>query len=208
MRIHKTILTQKCKRLGTPFVLQKSHIPTITRKSEKSKNPEQAFEESKRCKKKKKDKKKDKKLTGVQSLADVMDPPLSRYLPLEQGASGCQYTTTAAAGRRYMSPWLQEPVTCSSEWSKFTHKQCLSRHHAKLLLSQEESYSIRLEAHELFLRTALTKCEEIQDQFQVNGRAALQIGHLSKLEYCTPNQLPTQGLSRRTPLQTNSFARL
>jgi hypothetical protein len=41
----------------------------------------------------------------------------------------------------------------------------------------EDAYQIRLEAHELFCRNALTRTEEIQNQFRINGRAALQIGN-------------------------------
>eukprot|EP00526_Cylindrotheca_closterium_P001991 CAMPEP_0113603118 /NCGR_PEP_ID=MMETSP0017_2-20120614/1110_1 /TAXON_ID=2856 /ORGANISM="Cylindrotheca closterium" /LENGTH=1139 /DNA_ID=CAMNT_0000511493 /DNA_START=306 /DNA_END=3725 /DNA_ORIENTATION=- /assembly_acc=CAM_ASM_000147 len=41
----------------------------------------------------------------------------------------------------------------------------------------EDVYQIRLEAHELFGRNALTRTEEIQNQFRINGRAALQIGN-------------------------------
>lgn len=41
----------------------------------------------------------------------------------------------------------------------------------------EDAYQIRLEAHELFCRSALTRTEEIQNQFRINGRAALQIGN-------------------------------
>jgi hypothetical protein len=45
------------------------------------------------------------------------------------------------------------------------------------ILEVEDSYQIRLEAHELFARNALLKTEEIQNQFRINGRAALQIGN-------------------------------
>jgi len=41
----------------------------------------------------------------------------------------------------------------------------------------EDVYQIRLEAHELFGRNALTRTEEIQNQFRINGRAATQIGN-------------------------------
>jgi len=41
----------------------------------------------------------------------------------------------------------------------------------------EDSYQIRLEAHEMFARNALERTEEIQNQFRINGRAALQIGN-------------------------------
>jgi hypothetical protein len=41
----------------------------------------------------------------------------------------------------------------------------------------EDSYQVRLEAHELFCRNALNRTEEIQNQFRINGRAALQIGN-------------------------------
>ena len=41
----------------------------------------------------------------------------------------------------------------------------------------EDSYQVRLEAHELFCRNALARTEEIQNQFRINGRAALQIGN-------------------------------
>ena len=41
----------------------------------------------------------------------------------------------------------------------------------------EDAYQIRLEAHELFCRNALGRTEEIQNQFRINGRAALQIGN-------------------------------
>jgi hypothetical protein len=41
----------------------------------------------------------------------------------------------------------------------------------------EDAYQIRLEAHELFARNALARTEEIQNQFRINGRAALQIGN-------------------------------
>jgi hypothetical protein len=41
----------------------------------------------------------------------------------------------------------------------------------------EDVYQIRLEAHELFGRNALNRTEEIQNQFRINGRAALQIGN-------------------------------
>lgn len=41
----------------------------------------------------------------------------------------------------------------------------------------EDAYQIRLEAHELFCRNALARTEEIQNQFRINGRAALQIGN-------------------------------
>lgn len=40
-----------------------------------------------------------------------------------------------------------------------------------------DAYQIRLEAHELFCRNALGRTEEIQNQFRINGRAALQIGN-------------------------------
>ncbi|KAL3907894.1 MAG: hypothetical protein SGILL_008686, partial [Bacillariaceae sp.] len=45
------------------------------------------------------------------------------------------------------------------------------------VLEVEDSYQIRLEAHELFCRNALARTEEIQNQFRINGRAALQIGN-------------------------------
>ena len=45
------------------------------------------------------------------------------------------------------------------------------------ILQVEDSYQIRLEAHELFARNALLRTEEIQNQFRINGRAALQIGN-------------------------------
>ena len=45
----------------------------------------------------------------------------------------------------------------------------------------EDAYSIRLEAHELLIRNAHARCEEIQNQFRINGRAALQIG--TQLEF-------------------------
>jgi Exocyst complex component Sec10 len=45
------------------------------------------------------------------------------------------------------------------------------------ILEVEDSYQIRLEAHELFCRNALARTEEIQNQFRINGRAALQIGN-------------------------------
>jgi hypothetical protein len=41
----------------------------------------------------------------------------------------------------------------------------------------EDSYQIRLEAHEMFARNSLARTEEIQNQFRINGRAALQIGN-------------------------------
>lgn len=41
----------------------------------------------------------------------------------------------------------------------------------------EDAYQVRLEAHELFTRNALARTEEIQNQFRINGRAALQIGN-------------------------------
>lgn len=41
----------------------------------------------------------------------------------------------------------------------------------------EDAYQVRLEAHELFARNALGKTEEIQNEFRINGRAALQIGN-------------------------------
>ena len=45
------------------------------------------------------------------------------------------------------------------------------------LIAMEDAYQIRLEAHELFARFALQRQEEIQNQFRINGRAALQIGN-------------------------------
>lgn len=45
------------------------------------------------------------------------------------------------------------------------------------ILEVEDAYQIRLEAHELFCRNALARTEEIQNQFRINGRAALQIGN-------------------------------
>eukprot|EP00529_Nitzschia_sp_RCC80_P009801 CAMPEP_0113445046 /NCGR_PEP_ID=MMETSP0014_2-20120614/2982_1 /TAXON_ID=2857 /ORGANISM="Nitzschia sp." /LENGTH=787 /DNA_ID=CAMNT_0000336081 /DNA_START=345 /DNA_END=2705 /DNA_ORIENTATION=+ /assembly_acc=CAM_ASM_000159 len=45
------------------------------------------------------------------------------------------------------------------------------------ILEVEDSYQIRLESHELFCRNALARTEEIQNQFRINGRAALQIGN-------------------------------
>ena len=45
----------------------------------------------------------------------------------------------------------------------------------------EDSYQIRLEGHELFARNALARTEEIQNQFRINGRAALQIGNQLEL---------------------------
>jgi len=45
------------------------------------------------------------------------------------------------------------------------------------VLEVEDAYQIRLEAHELFCRNALGRTEEIQNQFRINGRAALQIGN-------------------------------
>eukprot|EP00934_Nitzschia_sp_Nitz4_P003400 Nitzschia sp. Nitz4//scaffold143_size57137//21464//24922//NITZ4_006513-RA/size57137-processed-gene-0.48-mRNA-1//-1//CDS//3329536443//3390//frame0 len=41
----------------------------------------------------------------------------------------------------------------------------------------EDAYQVRLEAHEIFARNALLRTEEIQNQFRINGRAALQIGN-------------------------------
>lgn len=45
------------------------------------------------------------------------------------------------------------------------------------VLEVADAYQIRLEAHELFCRNALGRTEEIQNQFRINGRAALQIGN-------------------------------
>ena len=45
----------------------------------------------------------------------------------------------------------------------------------------EDAFGVRLEAHELFARNALVRTEEIQNQFRINGRAALQIG--TQLEF-------------------------
>lgn len=45
------------------------------------------------------------------------------------------------------------------------------------ILEVENAYQIRLESHELFCRNALARTEEIQNQFRINGRAALQIGN-------------------------------
>eukprot|EP00536_Pseudo-nitzschia_multiseries_P012374 jgi/Psemu1/260517/estExt_Genewise1Plus.C_4690014 len=45
------------------------------------------------------------------------------------------------------------------------------------VLEVSDAYQIRLEAHELFCRNALGRTEEIQNEFRINGRAALQIGN-------------------------------
>jgi len=45
------------------------------------------------------------------------------------------------------------------------------------VLEVADAYQIRLEAHELFCRNALGRTEEIQNQFRINGKAALQIGN-------------------------------
>ncbi|CAB9528004.1 expressed unknown protein [Seminavis robusta] len=168
---------------------------TYTEKAEEgAKARAKALKESKDGKKKKKDKKKDNEPPPVvHPLPDVMDPAIILDSLLEQGAAGANTTTTAAGGEEDdMSAMLQEASNMCQSLVEITHKQCASA--AQQVLSQEESYSIRLEAHELFLRTALTKCEEIQDQFQVNGRAALQIGH--QLEFAETKRRQCEATSK------------
>jgi len=48
---------------------------------------------------------------------------------------------------------------------------------ALMVAAQESAYVIRLEAHHLFARACLESVGTIEEQFQVAGRAALQIGH-------------------------------
>mmetsp|Transcript_11874 Transcript_11874/g.30127 ORF Transcript_11874/g.30127 Transcript_11874/m.30127 type:complete len:1170 (+) Transcript_11874:141-3650(+) len=53
----------------------------------------------------------------------------------------------------------------------------ITKDSTEAVLEVADAYQIRLEAHELFCRNALGRTEEIQNQFRINGRAALQIGN-------------------------------
>ncbi|MEM7496165.1 MAG: hypothetical protein AAF471_08710, partial [Myxococcota bacterium] len=142
-----------------------------------------ALKEAKEGKKKKKDKKKDQEPPPVvHPLPDVMDPAMILDSLLE-GTSDEQDD---------MSAMLQDASDMCQSLVEIATKQCASA--AQQVLSQEESYSIRLEAHDMFLRTALTKCEEILDQFQVNGRAALHIGH--QLEFAETKRRQCEATSK------------
>lgn len=61
------------------------------------------------------------------------------------------------------------------------------------LIATEDAYQIRLEAHEVFARFALQRQEEIQNQFRINGRAALQIGN--QLEFAEGKRQRCEGAS-------------
>jgi len=141
-----------------------------------------ALKESKDTKKKKKDKKKEEIDQIVHPLPDAMNPALI----LDQLLEG------TSEEHDDMSAMLQDASDMCQSLVETTTKQMASAAHR--VLSQEDSYSIRLEAHELFLRTALVKCEEIQDQFQVNGRAALQIGH--QLEFAETKRRQCEATSK------------
>jgi len=142
-----------------------------------------AMKEAKDAKKKKKDKKKDQDVQQVvYPLPDTMDPAMV----LDQLLEG------TSEEHDDMSVMLADASDMCQQLVEMTTKQCQAA--AQQVLWQEESYSIRLEAHELFLRTALTKCEEIQDQFQVNGRAALQIGH--QLEFAENKRRQCEATSK------------
>lgn len=151
--------------------------------AEGARSKAKALKEAKEGKKKKKDKKKDQEPPLiVHQLPDAMDPAMILDSLLE-GANDESDD---------MSAMLQDASDMCQALVDITTKQCASA--AQQVLSQEESYSIRLEAHEMFLRTALTKCEEIQDQFQVNGRAALQIGH--QLEFAETKRRQCEATSK------------
>ena len=132
--------------------------------------------------KKKRDKKKDESPPVQHPLPGSMDPTMI----LDQLLEGTSEESDD------MSAMLQEASNMCKALVDVTGKQCHSA--AQQVLSQEESYQIRLEAHELFLRTALTKCEEVQDQFQANGRAALQIGH--QLEFAETKRRNCESTSK------------
>eukprot|EP00531_Pseudo-nitzschia_arenysensis_P017372 CAMPEP_0116148074 /NCGR_PEP_ID=MMETSP0329-20121206/18135_1 /TAXON_ID=697910 /ORGANISM="Pseudo-nitzschia arenysensis, Strain B593" /LENGTH=1169 /DNA_ID=CAMNT_0003644127 /DNA_START=118 /DNA_END=3627 /DNA_ORIENTATION=- len=53
----------------------------------------------------------------------------------------------------------------------------ITKDSTEAVLEVADAYQIRLEAHELFCRNALGRTEEIQNQFRINGKAALQIGN-------------------------------
>ena len=151
--------------------------------AEGAKAKAKALKDAKDGKKKKKDKKKDQIVEEiVYALPDTMDPAMI----LDQLLEG------TSEEHDDMSAMLQDASEMCQSLVEITRKQCTSA--AQQVLSQDESYSIRLEAHELFLRTALTKCEEIQDQFQVNGRAALQIGH--QLEFAETKRRQCEATSK------------
>ena len=69
------------------------------------------------------------------------------------------------------------------------------------VLEVADAYQIRLEAHELFCRNALGRTEEIQNQFRINGKAALQIGNQlefaeSKRKRCESASMQVTGVLR------------
>lgn len=165
------------------FVYCPQPVKYAEKAEEGAKAKEKALKDAKEGKKKKRDKKKDQEPPPVvHPLPDVMDPAMILDSLLE-GANDEQDD---------MSAMLQEASNLCKSLVEVTTKQCASA--AQSVLSQEESYSIRLEAQEMFLRTALIKCEEIQEQFQVNGRAALQIGH--QLEFAETKRQQCESTSK------------
>ena len=74
-----------------------------------------------------------------------------------------------------MSETLQQAANMCNTLVDVTKQ--ITKDATESILEVEDSYQIRLEAHELFCRNALARTEEIQNQFRINGRAALQIGN-------------------------------
>lgn len=74
-----------------------------------------------------------------------------------------------------MSETLSQAANMCSTLADVTKQ--ITKDATESLLEVEDAYQIRLEAHELFCRSALARTEEIQNQFRINGRAALQIGN-------------------------------
>lgn len=74
-----------------------------------------------------------------------------------------------------MSETLRQAATMCSTLVDVTRQ--VTKDATESILEVEDAYQIRLEAHELFCRSALARTEEIQNQFRINGRAALQIGN-------------------------------
>eukprot|EP00751_Fragilariopsis_kerguelensis_P027322 CAMPEP_0170864276 /NCGR_PEP_ID=MMETSP0734-20130129/20362_1 /TAXON_ID=186038 /ORGANISM="Fragilariopsis kerguelensis, Strain L26-C5" /LENGTH=1144 /DNA_ID=CAMNT_0011239815 /DNA_START=27 /DNA_END=3461 /DNA_ORIENTATION=+ len=74
-----------------------------------------------------------------------------------------------------MTASLSQAVNMCSTLVDVTRQ--ITKDATETVLEVEDAYQIRLEAHELFCRNALGRTEEIQNQFRINGRAALQIGN-------------------------------
>ena len=74
-----------------------------------------------------------------------------------------------------ISPILAQASLMCEELTKTT--EVMAKDAAQHVRDIETSYMIRLEAHQIFTQSCLHQVNEIEQQFQSSGKAALQIGH-------------------------------